>query len=107
MRNARSIIDRSGARIVAAAKGHESQAKAALESLSADLIPVEKALTQEGTSGTGSLQQRSAYDEAFSAQDAAAHQLSVLEALLVPDSFHRCCPHTTVRLSLRTLDLSS
>jgi peptidylprolyl isomerase len=92
--NAKDILNNRKDKLLsaAAAVGHGDAGKAALQKMSDDVIPLEAVLSAEGAFGTGSVQQRTAYDDAFTAQDVLARDLSVFEQLLVPDNFRRNIP---------------
>jgi hypothetical protein len=71
---------------------NQDKAVAALEKLKADLDPLQAVLEKETSTGSGSVQERTALDAAFVAQRVAANDLTEVEVLLVPDGFKREIP---------------
>lgn len=90
---ARATINKNRAKLLAVVPpNHRAAAEASLDKISAGLEPLESAIASEGSTSSGSLQQRDAYDTAFAAQEAVARELSTFEELLVPDDFRRPIP---------------
>ena len=70
----------------------QDKLKAAITKFQEDIPSFEKTVATEMSSGSGSVQERSALDEAFRTQDILAKDLTVIEELLVPSNFKRVIP---------------
>ena len=71
---------------------HLTAAKESYNRLLEDIEPLDKAMTSEQSSGSGSLQERENLDTAFAAQSKLSNELSVFEELMVPDDYKRDVP---------------
>jgi len=67
-------------------------AEATYAKMLADIPPLEAALNEETSSGSGSLQERAALDKANALQSVLSRDLSTFEELMVPESFKREIP---------------
>ena len=91
--NAKSKFSKEKAKILGAVPASRSeQAQKVYDRMVDEFSPLEVAMNAEQEAGPGSLQERKALDEAFSAQDALAKDLSILEELMVPEGFKRAVP---------------
>ena len=93
IKNVRTLLAQNENKILkAVAAKNQDKVTAAVAQLKADLDPLEKLLEKETSTGSGSVQERSALDAAFVAQRTVANDLTVVEELLVPDGFKRAIP---------------
>jgi cyclophilin family peptidyl-prolyl cis-trans isomerase len=71
---------------------HLTEAKESYNRLLEDIEPLDRAMTSEQSSGSGSLQERENLDIAFVAQSKLSKELSTFEELMVPDGYKRDVP---------------
>jgi hypothetical protein len=79
-------------------KEHLDAAKASIARLYEDFPALAQAMEAEMAAGSGSVQERNSLDKAFTAQEVAARELSVLEETMVPSSFKRAIPEEYANL---------
>lgn len=78
--------------VSAASLDKQENIKVAIQKFYDDIPSYEKAVTSEMSSGSGSVQERKALDQAFLTQDILAKDITSIEELLVPTSFKRSIP---------------
>jgi len=71
---------------------HLTEAKESYNRLLEDIEPLDRAMTSEQSSGSGSLQERENLDTAFVAQSKLSKELTTFEELMVPDGYKRDIP---------------
>eukprot|EP01038_Epipyxis_sp_PR26KG_P006442 gene6442-8863_t len=71
---------------------HQQKAQEIITQIIDEIKPLEEAIGEELSAGSGSLQQRKGLDNAYAAQEVVSKDLSRLEELLVPDEFKREIP---------------
>ena len=93
LNNAKSKISSYNSKLMSAfPKSKQEEGKAALEQLVADMDPLVTSMQAEESSGSGSVQERSALDSAFAKQNIVAQDLSKVEELMVPEGYQRKVP---------------
>ena len=97
IKNVRNLLAQNENKIMKAVSPSKlSKAQAALDKFKADLDPLEAVLAKETSTGSGSVQERTALDGAIAAQKLVSRDLTALEELLVPGRY----PHHTAIASL-------
>eukprot|EP00607_Mallomonas_marina_P005553 CAMPEP_0182427378 /NCGR_PEP_ID=MMETSP1167-20130531/17126_1 /TAXON_ID=2988 /ORGANISM="Mallomonas Sp, Strain CCMP3275" /LENGTH=430 /DNA_ID=CAMNT_0024609571 /DNA_START=74 /DNA_END=1362 /DNA_ORIENTATION=+ len=93
LQNVKKSITQNGEKIVQAMPAnHLTAGQESLQRFKDKMGPVENAISQASSKGTGSQQERDLFDAAFKSQLALARELSTFEELLVPDDFKREIP---------------
>lgn len=93
IKNVRNLLEQNEKQILKTI-GTKNQAagEKAIAKFKADLEPLATLLEKETSTGSGSVQERSALDSANAAQKTVALDLSALEELMVPEGYKRVIP---------------